>query len=290
MPTAVAMFGFGEVGAAMALRLLSLGYTVNVWGRSPEKLNALKEAGAIVHETEVENIKSSQIIISVLPDPLSLQEVLFHKDWAHELRGRTVLHFGSLNTSRSQAFMDAFQAHQSTYVEVAALGNRDQVQGGDWQLFVGAEKEDYDAVKELLSDLSKHVAYIGPVGAAVAIKLSLQQMTVSVLCAFSASISLVRESGGDVDLFMGFLRQSPVYAPMFDKALDILMNRDYAQSSKPGKHIEQDLKLFLEHAEELGLTTHHVESVRELVGLSVAKGMQEFDFEAVHDVINPPKE
>ena len=290
MASTVAMFGFGEIGSAMAERLLSIGYTLNIWNRSPEKLADLKEAGAIIQATEVDNIKSAQTILSVLPDSLSLQEVLFHNDWAHELHGCTVIHFGSLNTSRSQAFMDAFQAHQASFVEVAALGKRDQVKSAEWQLLVGAEQEDYENVKQLLSDLSGHVTYTGEVGSAATIKLALQQITASVFCAFSSSLSLIKESGGDIDVFMEFLRQSPAYAPMFDDTLNLLMNRDYAQSSMPGKHIEQDLKLFLEHADELGLTTHHVESVRELIGFCVARGMQDFDFEAVHDIINPPKE
>lgn len=290
MVSTVAMFGFGEVGAGMALRLLSRGYTVNIWNRTPEKLSNLIEAGAVIQESEVENIKSADVIISVLPDSPALQDVLFHNDWAHELHGRTVLHFGSLNASRSQAFMDAFQAHQANYIEVAAMGNRDQVQNGEWQLFVGAERADFENVEQLLGDLSDQVTYIGSVGEASAMKLALQQLSASVFCAFSSSLSLIKESGGDVEMFMNFLRQSPAYAPMFDKALNVLLDRQYDDKSMPSKHIEQDLKLFLEHAEELGLTTHHVESIRELIGFCVARGMKDVDYTVVHDIISPPKE
>lgn len=290
MSTTIAMFGFGEVGTAMALRLLDLGYAVNVWNRTPEKLAKMVEAGAVLHASEVDNIKSADIILSVLPDSPALQEVLFHNDWAHELHGRTVLHFGSLNASRSQAFMDAFQAHQANYIEVAAMGNRDQVQAGQWQLYVGAEPEEFQKVNSLLTDLSGNVIFIGSVGKAAALKLALQQVAASLFCAFSSSLSLVRESGGDVDLFMDFLRSSPAYAPMFDNVLEELMSRQYGDTSVPGKHMEQDLKLFLEHAGELGLTTHHVESIREIFGFSVARGMGDVDYTAALDVLNPPKE
>jgi len=290
MASTVAMFGFGNVGMAIAIRLLSRGHTLNVFSGSVDKLAVLEDAGAIVQASEVDNIKSADIIISTLPDSPALQEVLFHNDWAHELHGRTVIHFGSLNASRSQAIMDAFHAHQSNYVEVAGFGNRDQVKSGEWQLFVGADEQDYSVVKPLLDDISENVTYIGQVGEASVLKLALQQITVSMLCAFSSSISLVKESGIDVEVFMKFLRQSPAYSTMFDDLLNTIMNRDYVQSVTPGKHVETDLKLFLEAADELGLTTHQVESVRELIGFCVARGMQDLDFTAVHDVINPPKE
>ena len=288
--TTVAMFGFGQVGEALAKNLLSKGYTVNAWSRSTEKLMQLKGAGAVVQSSEVENIKSADIIISALPDYLALQEVLFHNDWAHELNGRTVIHFGSLNTSRSQAIMDAFHAHQAGYIEVAALGNLDEVLSGEWRLLVGSEEKEYQQVEKLLSDVSENVHYVGTVGDAAAIKLALQQLSASVFCAFSSSLSMVKESGVDVEVFMELLRSSPAYAPMFDQILPGLLSRDYSQSITPSKHIEKDLKLFLEQAEEIGLTTHQVESVKELISFSVSRGMQEMDFTAVHDVINPPKE
>jgi len=290
MAGTVAMFGLGTVGMAIAGRLLSRGYVVNAWSRSPEKLKVLQRSGAVIQLTEVDNIKSADIIISSLPDAPALQEVLFHNDWAHELDGHTVIHFGSLNISRSQAIMDAFHAHRAGYIEVAALGNTDQVKSGEWRLLVGADESDYETVKGLLDDLSDRVTYIGQVGDAATLKLALQQLTVSMFCAFASSLSLVRESGVDVDVFMELLRQSPSYSIMFDNMLAAMLDRDYTQSVTAGKHVEADLKLFLETAEEMGQMTHHVASVRELMGFCLARGMQDLDFSAVYDLINPPKE
>ena len=290
MADTVALFGFGAMGMAIARRLLSRNYKINVWNRSPEKLIPLAEGGAIVKSSPAETIKSAETIISVLPDAAALQEVLFDKDWAHELHGRCVIHFGSVNPSRSQAIMDAFHAHQASYVEVAALGSVDDVAVGNLKLLVGASEEDFTQVRPLLEDLSEHVQYIGEVGNAVAMKLAMQQMTASLFCGFCSSISLIKGQGLSVDLFMDFLRSSPLYTPMFDQKLPRLLSRDYSHSSLPGKHLERELKLFLEEAEELGFNAHQVESIKELISLCVARGMHDMDFTAVYDVINPPKD
>ena len=77
---------------------------------------------------------------------------------------------------------------------------------------------------------------------------------------------------------------------MFDQKLPRLLSREYSRSNMPAKHLARDLKLFLEEMEELGVNAHHVESVAELVGLCVARGMQDMDFTAIYDVINPPKD
>lgn len=290
MGKTVTFFGFGAMGLAIARRLLSRQYQLNVWNRSAEKLISLAESGAIVKASPAEAIRSSDTIVSVLPDLSALQEVLFDKDWAHALHGRCIIHFGSVNPSRSQAIMDAFHAHQASYVEVAALGSVDDVAAGNLQLLIGASEEDYTKVQPILSDLSDQVRYIGEVGDAVAMKLAMQQMTATVFCAFAASLSLVREQGLSVDLFMEFLRRSPLYSPIFDQKLPRLLSRDYSQSSLPAKHLERELKLFLEEAEELGFNSHHVESIRDLIGFCVARGMHDMDFTAVYDVINPPRD
>ena len=290
MSQTLSVFGFGAMGEAIASRLLAKNYQINVWNRSPEKLITLAEAGAIVKSSAAEAIKSADIIICALPDPAAIQEVLFDVDWAHELHGRTVINFSSVNPSRSQALMDAFHAHQAEYVEAAALGSVADVANGNLQLLVGAEQEHFEQVRGILDDLSGRVTYMGDVGAAATIKLALQQLSATLFCAFSASVSLVREQGLEVDMFMDFVRSSPLYTPMFDQKLPRMLGRDYSRSTLPGKHLERDLKLFLEEAEELGFNAHHVESVRELIGLCVARGMHDMDFTAVYDVINPPKE
>lgn len=290
MSEAVSLFGFGAMGDAIARRLLAKHYPLNVWNRSPEKLATLAEAGAIVKSSAANAIKSAKTIVCVLPDVVAIQEVLFDVDWAHELHERVVINFGAANSSRSQALMDAFQAHQARYIEVAAIGSVDDVANGNLQLLVGSTEQEYQQVSGLLNDLSSRVAYIGAVGDAVATKLALQQMAATLVCAFSTSIGLVKEQGLDIDLFMDLLRVSPLYTPLFDQKLPRLLGRDYARSALPARNLERDLKLFLEQAEELGLNAHHVQGVKELIALVVARGMQDMDYTAVYDVINPPKE
>lgn len=290
MSQSLSIFGFGAMGEAIALRLLAKNYSINVWNRSPEKLIGLAEAGARVKSSAAEAIKSATLIICALPDPAAIQEALFDVDWAHELHGCMVINFGAVNPSRSQALMDAFHAHQAEYVEVAALGSVADANNGNLQLLVGAEAQQFEQVRGLLGDISSRVTFIGEVGSASTFKLALQQMSATMFCAFAASVSMVREQGLEVDTLMDLLRASPLYAPVYDQKLPRMLGRDYSHATLPGKHLERDLKLFLEEAEELGLNVHHVESARELVGLSVARGMHNADFTALYDVIHPPKE
>ncbi|MGD8558502.1 MAG: NAD(P)-dependent oxidoreductase [Gammaproteobacteria bacterium] len=290
MSQTITVFGFGPLGEAIARRLLAGNYQVNIWNRSPERLLSLAEAGAIVKASASQAIKSADTIVCALPDAVAIQEVLFDVDWAHELHGRMVINFSSVNPSRSQALMDAFQAHQARYVEVAALGSVADLANGHLQLLVGAEPDDFAPVASLLNDISSRVTVLEDVGKAVAIKQALQQMSATLFCAFAASVGLIREQGVEVDQFMDFLRASAMYTPLFDQKLPRMLSRDYSNASLPAKHLERELKLFLEEAEDLGINAHHVQSIRDLLSLCVARGMQDLDFTAVYDVLSPPGE
>ena len=189
----LSVFGFGAMGDAIARRLLSQHYELSIWSRSPEKLITLAEVGARVKSSAAEAIKSADTIICALPDVVALQEVLFDVDWAHELHGRMVINFGSVNASRSQALMDAFHAHQAGYVEIAAMGSVDDVAGGNLQLLVGASDKALLEVKPVLEDVSSRIMCIGDVGSAASFKLAMQQLAASAFCAFASSISLIQE-------------------------------------------------------------------------------------------------
>ena len=58
---------------------------------------------------------------------------------------------------------------------------------------------------------------MGPVGAATAVKLAMNQLIGTLTTAFTMSLGLVQREGISVEAFMDIVRQSALYAPTFDK-------------------------------------------------------------------------
>lgn len=52
---------------------------------------------------------------------------------------------------------------------------------------------------------------------------------------FSTSLGLLQRNGAEIDKFMGILRGSALYAPTFDKKLQRMLDRDYANPNFPTK-------------------------------------------------------
>ena len=59
---------------------------------------------------------------------------------------------------------------------------------------------------------------------------------------FSTSLGLLQRNGANVDAFMDILRGSALYAPTFDKKLQRMLDRDYANPNFPTKvyHMHYD--------------------------------------------------
>ena len=77
---------------------------------------------------------------------------------------------------------------------------------------------------------------------------------------FSTSLGLLQRNGADIDKFMGILRDSALYAPTFDKKLQRMLDRDYANPNFPTKVRHRSYRLVASSARLLPVV--HLASVQ----------------------------
>ena len=69
-----------------------------------------------------------------------------------------------------------------------------------------------------------------------------------------------------------------------------MLERDYENPNFPTRHLLKDTELFLDAADEHGLTAANLEGVRDIVAIALAKGLADTDYSAIHEVIYPPRD
>ena len=69
------LIGVGNMGTAMAERVLDGGYPLVVYNRTPEKANALGALGAVVVKTPAELSEQVDVVLTSLPDDQALEDV-----------------------------------------------------------------------------------------------------------------------------------------------------------------------------------------------------------------------
>ncbi len=151
---------------------------------------------------------------------------------------------------------------------------------------VGSTKAQFDRYSELLKCYSPEPMYIGEVGTAAAMKLALNQLIVGLTSTFAVSLSFAQKQGVDIEQFMSVVRQSTLYTPTFDKKLEQMRDRNFANPNFPTKHLLKDTNLFLNQAAELDLNTSSLEGIKQIIEQATAIGLADLDYSAIYSAIN----
>lgn len=283
----IAIIGTGLMGRPMAERILKTGYSLSVYNRTPEKAAPLKERGAKVTKSAMEAVMESECIILMLPDIQAIRDVLFVRDSAGSLSGRTFLQMGTISPGESVSLSKHIMKYGGDYLEAPVLGSIPEAEQGKLIVMVGASPDQFERWSALMSCFGPDPLLIGRVGQAAALKLAMNQLIAALTSAFSLSLAFVESSGVSTDRFMDILRQSALYAPTFDKKLHRMLERDFSNPNFPTKHLAKDIGLFLKAAKSLDLETAGLEGIRKIIEKALFHGQSEEDYSAIHNIIHP---
>ncbi len=279
------MIGTGLMGRPMGERIINANYRLLAYNRSLEKAKPLALLGADVVSTPGEAIASSECVILMLADAHAIRETLLQKDSLGLLGNRTVVQMGTISPEESLAIQGEIVRAGGDYFEAPVLGSVPQAVKGELIVMVGSTPEQFGRWSDLLRCFGPDPLRIGPVGDAAALKLALNQLIASLSAAFALSLNFVERKGIDMDLFMKILRNSALYAPMFDNKLKRMIERDYGNPNFPTKHLAKDIDLFLKEAKSLSLEVSGLEGVKRLVQMTLTKGWVETDYSALFSTV-----
>ncbi len=283
----VALLGTGLLGQGVAERLHATGHTLAAYNRSAEKTLALRQQGIHIASTAAEAMSAAEVALLLLSDAAAIRAVLFHPLTSPAIGGRTIIQMGTIGPAESCSIEQEVTRLGGRYLEAPVLGSIAEAKAGTLLVMVGATRERYDEWAPLLRSLGEDVRLVGPVGKAAVMKLALNQLIAAEMAAFSLSLGLVRRGGVDVEDFMGVVRKSALYAPMFEKKLPRLVKRNYAQPNFSTRHLLKDVELALGAAEASHLSPAGLQGVRSLLIETIATGLGEVDYSAIYERIDP---
>ena len=282
----VSIIGGGLIGSAFAERYLEKAYEVSVYSRSKSKTN--KENVLSVSSNKLSKvIKKTNYIILTLTDSAAIKEVMLNESVKKDLNNKTIIQMGTILPSESIELSKIFKEMGASYLEAPFLGSIPQALDGSLIIMLGSTKQQYEDVKPVLSELGNEIHYIGEIGKAAGMKLTLNHLIASLTSAFSLSLGLVLKNDLDPELFMKILRDSSLYAKTFDKKLDKYLTRDFNNPNFPAKHMYKDTSLALKYAIQSGLNTKALEGVHTILKETTESDNADLDYSSLFNIINP---
>lgn len=282
------LMGTGLMGLPLAERLLAAEFPLIIYNRTPEKAAVLVDVGATLVAQPKDLLLSAHCIILMLTDGAAIRETLLTPENLPLLKDRTVIQMGTIAPQESKDLQKTIVTAGGAYLECPVLGSIPEAQTGGLLLMVGSTPKQFTTWTPLLSNFGPNPRYIGEVGTAMALKLALNQLIAGLTSTFALSLGFVQQQGVEVPQFMEILRASALYAPTFDKKLQRMVDRNFANPNFPVKHLAKDVDLFLQESQSIRLHTNTLETIAEILKETIATGLSNSDYSALFNTIAPP--
>jgi len=277
----VSIIGIGLMGQALGEWLLEQQQTLVIYNRSADKTVKLAQKGATALNSAQQAVSLSDICLLFLSDANAINTVLDTIESQH-LIGKTFIQMGTIAPNESRLLEQRLNQQDCSYLECPVLGSLPEARSGSLILMAAGDRAVFDAVLPLLNQIGNQPKYFGITGNGSTVKLALNQLIAGLTSSFALSLALIEKEGVDSDEFMSVVRDSALYAPTFDKKLERMLTRDFANPNFPTKHLAKDTTLFLNVAEQLALNTAALEGISDLLQHTLAKGLADTDYSALY--------
>ncbi|KAK1313814.1 hypothetical protein QJS10_CPA06g00840 [Acorus calamus] len=252
--TRVGWIGTGVMGRSMAAHLLSAGYALTVFNRTPSKAQALVDLGASLALSPSAVAAASDVVFTIVGYPSDVRDVLLGDSGV--LRslppGGIIVDMTTSDPSLAVEVSAAAKARSCVSVDAPVSGGDRGAREGKLSIFAGCDDE--PTVRKLgpLFERMGRVTYMGPAGAGQRTKLANQVVIASTMVGLVEGMVYASKSGLDVGAYLEAISTGAAGSKSLDLYGKRILSRDF-EAGFYVKHFVKDLGICLKECQELGL-------------------------------------
>lgn len=280
----LAFLGIGQMGAAMAARLVQTGFNVCVYNRTIEKCEPLRAMGASVAKTPAEAVSGAGIIFTMLADDKALSETMNKETFKSISPDAIHVSMSTISTEMASRMVESHARQKSGYLACPVFGRPDAAMAGQLKLCLSGDPVLKIKVMPYLSPMGEIWNFgESPVGANV-IKLAGNFMICSLVELLSEAFSLVESHGVDPMEFSRFMSTTLFSAPIVQTYSRLILEADFDNPGFTARLAAKDMGLVRDAAKS-GKTPMAFAAIMEKRFLSaIAKGLGEKDMSVISHV------
>jgi len=207
----VGVIGAGIMGTAFATNLLSRGYKVHVYNRTPERARPLADRGAVLHKSPRDLASSVSIVLTSLTDQDAVDSVALGPDGLLNGlgKGRLWMDLSTIDPDASVLHAEAARKAGVERLDVPVVGSNDLAQKGELILLVGGDERVFRKYEEFLKEIGKTVIYLGQAGNGHRMKLVINLYLGLTAESYAEALVLARKLGFDARTFIDTIDKTP---------------------------------------------------------------------------------
>ncbi len=195
----VGVAGLGNMGAAIAQRLMETGNRVTVWNRSADKCRPLAAAGAGVAPSAAALAGEVDTVITILTDAAAIDAVYGGPAGllAGTVKDKLCIEMSTVRPHVEVALADKVRAAGAAIVECPVGGTIGPARQGKLIGLMGAEAADAAWATPILNQLCRRLEHCGPVGSGSVMKLTINLPLMVYYQALGEALAMCRPLGLD---------------------------------------------------------------------------------------------
>ena len=278
----VALAGLGQMGTAIAERLLDAGHELAVYNRTAEKCDDVVARGAVRVGAPCELWGQATAVVSMVADSAALEALTLDAGGlvCDAGRGGTLIEMSTVSPGSSARVAAAAAAAGIAYLRAPVSGNPAVVRAGNLGILVSGSHDAFTNAEPILGDIGPNLFYLGEGEAARVMKLGLNLMVAGITELLAECLCLGEAHGLDRAAMLQVVAGSAVGAPLVKYKSAALVADDYT-STFSSRLMRKDLDMALASAAEGGVPLPVTAVVQQLLQGCISSGMGDIDFAAL---------
>ncbi|WP_214811087.1 NAD(P)-dependent oxidoreductase [Exiguobacterium sp. s127] len=283
MTKTVGFIGLGVMGQGMVRNLLKSGFAVKGYNRTKEKGLPLEQDGATIVDTIKEAVTGADVVISIVGYPEDVEQIYFSEDGilANAAPGTIVIDMTTSSPALAVKIAEQAQANGLVSLDAPVTGGDLGAKNGTLAILVGGQEQAFADVKPLFEAMGRSISLFGGPGKGQSAKLANQIAIAGSMIGTAEMLLFVTRSGIDPTQFVETIKSGSAGS----WSLENLIPRVIAENYSPGffvKHFIKDMRLALERADEMGISTPGLALVKSLYDELAAMGHGESGTQALY--------
>lgn len=276
--------GLGNLGKAMAQRLISEGLDLVVWNRTIDKAMGLQ---AEIAKSPAEVMTKSEVIFINVFDSGAVSAILSGDNGLlkGKCEGRLVIDTTTNHFEAVPLFYELVEKSGAYYIESPIFGSVVPASKGALTIVVSGDKKSYEKARPYLDKLGSNIFYLPTPTHATRMKLINNMVLGSFMTAVAEGAAYGEAAGIGRGKALEILGAGAGNSGVLHAKKQILIDDNYAAQFTVDA-IYKDLHYAQDLADELKRPLFMAGLARELFAMARARGRGGDDFSAVFDILN----
>ena len=283
----IGFIGLGRMGRPMAINLVKKGFAVTVCDIHPAGVDAAVAAGATRAATVKQAVEGADIIVTMLPSSVEVEQVANAADgiFATAKKGALLMDMSTIDPLATDRLNAAAQQHGLTMADAPVGRLAEHADRGESLFMIGASDADFARVKPLCEAMGNAIYHCGPTGSGGRTKLVNNYIAITLTQVNGEALALSQRFGLDLVKTMQVLLGTSANNGQLRMNFP---NKVLAGDTTPGFTIDlahKDLSLILAAAHAAKVPMPVGAAVHESFSQARARDYGAMDFSGIADVL-----